>query len=54
MHISLHICPQLRDQQGAREDLQAHGVAHKRRQLEATMSGSGLPPALGMLLFSCK
>ena len=36
------------------DDLQAHGMAFKRRQLEASMTGSGQLPPLGMMLFSCK
>jgi hypothetical protein len=43
----------VRDAEGARADLEAHGVAYKRRQLAAVLAGRPEPPPLGALLFSC-
>ncbi|GBF93738.1 hypothetical protein Rsub_06070 [Raphidocelis subcapitata] len=43
----------VRDREGAQADLEAHGVAYKRRQLAAALEGRPAPPALGALMFSC-
>ncbi|GAX75694.1 hypothetical protein CEUSTIGMA_g3137.t1 [Chlamydomonas eustigma] len=43
----------IRDQQGAREDLQSHGIAYKKRQLVASLAGQGQEEPVGMMVFSC-
>ncbi|KAI8477022.1 MAG: FIST N domain-containing protein [Monoraphidium minutum] len=43
----------VRDADGARADLAAHGLAYKRRQLGASLAGRPEPPAVGALVFSC-
>lgn len=44
---------QVRDREGAMQDLDSHGLAYKRRRLTAMMQGAATAPAVGMLLFSC-
>ncbi|PNH12493.1 hypothetical protein TSOC_000565 [Tetrabaena socialis] len=45
----------VRDKQGAQEDLASHGLAFKRKQLQAMMTGgpSQPPQPFGMLMFTC-
>ncbi|KIZ02656.1 hypothetical protein MNEG_5306 [Monoraphidium neglectum] len=43
----------VRDSEGARADLAAHGVAYKRQRLASVLAGRVEPPAVGALVFSC-
>lgn len=43
----------VRDREGAMQDLNDHGMALKRRQLQASMEGRQQPPPFGALMFSC-
>ncbi|KAK9797077.1 hypothetical protein WJX73_003567 [Symbiochloris irregularis] len=43
----------IRDQEGAMRDMEEHGLAHKRRALQATMDGQPEAPPFGALVFSC-
>ncbi|KXZ56458.1 hypothetical protein GPECTOR_1g41 [Gonium pectorale] len=45
----------VRDKQGAQEDLQAHGTAYKRRQLQAMLEAGSAPQPqpFGMFMFTC-
>eukprot|EP00884_Botryococcus_braunii_P006244 jgi/Botrbrau1/15620/Bobra.4_1s0008.1 len=43
----------VRDRQGACQDLQAHGIDYKRRQLQAQMEGTPVARAFGTVIFSC-
>lgn len=45
----------VRDKQGAVEDLTSHGLAYKRKQLQAMLEGNSAsnPAPFGMLMFTC-
>lgn len=49
------LCPrlQVRDAQGARQDLDNQGLAYKRRELQASMTGQPRPSPFGALVFTC-
>ena len=43
----------MRDAQGARQDLENQGLAYKRRELQASMTGQPRPSPFGALVFTC-
>ncbi|DBB01388.1 TPA: hypothetical protein ACH3X1_000056 [Trebouxia sp. C0004] len=43
----------VRDKEGAKQDLQNHALAYKRRELQASMEGKSLGQAFGALIFTC-
>ncbi|KAL3147368.1 hypothetical protein ABBQ32_002849 [Trebouxia sp. C0010 RCD-2024] len=43
----------VRDKEGAKQDLQNHAFAYKRRELQASMEGKSPGQAFGALIFSC-
>ena len=44
---------QVRDAQGAKQDLDNQGLAYKRRELQAAMTGQPRPSPFGALVFTC-
>eukprot|EP00891_Asterochloris_glomerata_P008257 jgi/Astpho2/8257/fgenesh1_pg.00122_%23_30_t len=53
VHLGQRIRFMVRDAQGARQDLDNQGLAYKRRELQASMTGQPRPSPFGALVFTC-